>query len=1490
MTDQKTIDLIIRASLEGKADLNTVTKAIKGLESALDAQTQAAKKGESSIDELKATLLSLEQVQRNLTRNSSLVKEFDALPTKVDRASRSVEKAKTAYEKLAEEQKKSATVTEEQSQKLFDLSAKYENAQKRLDTLITRQGALRTELQALGADTNDLSTFQQRLVQTSADLGVVYAKTKQSIASYADDVRSAREAQRALAAEQAAAAKEAQQFEAAEKRATAAANARAAAAQEVADALSNRRSESAAAGNQFNNDAADAARARELAQLRADITQRSEEQLAVEKQLAKNSALAKTADDAQQAARQYTSLARASADLAPKIISVRSAVEDILNPTKAANSTLDGLETRISDLAGTIGKINGPVKDYRETLVQLNETQKSLATQANLVDVYQRQVAALRSARDEFTTARAKVAEYAAAVRQGGDSGQQFTASLTQAQAAAQRAAQALQAQLQSTRDAREALRTAGIATNDLTTAQARLVGSSQQAKQAADDLGKAVKEYGLESEKAGGKSGKGIFGDEGRTTLSLAQRIRGEILALTASYVGLQGAISLATSSLDSFNSRAATRTVIGVGLQSTDKAQIDAEYAYIKGQADRIGLVFADTAKQYSKFAAAAAFAGRPREEIKFIFESFSEAGRVLNLTQDNLNGVFLALEQIFSKGKISAEELRQQLGERLPAVFQVAQEALKGQFPDLNKAIEKGQVGAENLVLIAQKYREMVGSQLPGATQSFAASQARLTNAIEDFKLAIADAGFVDAYAQAIGEVTKFLQSSDGQKFAEGLAQSFQAVLNVVLLIVKNFDEFGAVLGTIAALGAVKLFTDMAQSLVTLGVAARGAAVALTGIQKAALVLSAFIVGWQIGRYLNEKFVEVQAFGVALVTGMDIVWTNIKYGAQIMFAELPKYAENAGIAIENTLLKMVRGVMRALANIASAVGSEDFAKLYNKIADGLIEKSYKTTTDKAVALRKEMEDEIAKIKKIQGEMFDDIIAGQKKLDSAKKPASSTGFPGLNAKSNKTGPTEAELAKSAREVEALEDRVLALEGRIERAASQTLDTQLQGVDKSTKDLRDDITTKVKDLQKRNELLARVDEANKALRLQTTEKFNKEIATAEESLQRQLEQAEAAAGRKSKASLDDRLNAVKQSYAKYFREVDDLIAKQQANGLDTTQTQASRDKMGGIVGELQGLEAKKFYEERINEVIKQRAQLVAAVRAQQQAGTIDQDTAAQRINEINAQSLPTITAIKDQAVAWAQANQQIFGTPELQQAFIANMQAISTEASNTKSEMTLLQESMKKGLIEGVGKGLDTVMQTFGEVAAGQMSLREGFNSLGTSVALFAAQFIRQIAMAILQAMVLKAIMATIPGLNVASAASSAGGVATAGTASIPANVAHTGGTVGSLQRSRSAPSAWFANAPKYHTGGIAGLAPSEYPAILQKNEEVLKASDPRNILNGGAAAGGGQPAEQAPVRFVLVDDRSKIPDAMNSADGERVILQTLVRNASTVRSVLGR
>ena len=82
-------------------------------------------------------------------------------------------------------------------------------------------------------------------------------------------------------------------------------------------------------------------------------------------------------------------------------------------------------------------------------------------------------------------------------------------------------------------------------------------------------------------------------------------------------------------------------------------------------------------------------------------------------------------------------------------------------------------------------------------------------------------------------------------------------------------------------------------------------------------------------------------------------------------------------------------------------------------------------------------------------------------------------------------------------------------------------------------------------------------------------------------------------------------------------------------------------------------------------------------------------------------------------------------------------------------------------------------------------------------------------------------------------------GWMSAVGNAIVSAFSHHTGGVVGAGGSPRYAPLLAFANAPRYHSGGIAGLRPGEVPAVLMKGEEVLTADDPRHVRNFKAGGG---------------------------------------------------
>ena len=71
--------------------------------------------------------------------------------------------------------------------------------------------------------------------------------------------------------------------------------------------------------------------------------------------------------------------------------------------------------------------------------------------------------------------------------------------------------------------------------------------------------------------------------------------------------------------------------------------------------------------------------------------------------------MNGILLATQQVFSKGKVQAEELRGQIGERLAGAFAEFAKATGRTTKELDKALNDGEVSLKDFVTFAEKMLE-------------------------------------------------------------------------------------------------------------------------------------------------------------------------------------------------------------------------------------------------------------------------------------------------------------------------------------------------------------------------------------------------------------------------------------------------------------------------------------------------------------------------------------------------------------------------------------------------------------------------------------------------------------------------------------------------------------------------------------------------------------------------------------------------------------
>lgn len=235
----------------------------------------------------------------------------------------------------------------------------------------------------------------------------------------------------------------------------------------------------------------------------------------------------------------------------------------------------------------------------------------------------------------------------------------------------------------------------------------------------------KRYKELALEIRKATNERDKAEFGGGLGRNLGSGLGDLASAVGIGVSFAGLAAGIRSAVEAAVEMES-IARKIENTLGPQGAARA-----LNFTRGLADQLGVSFKTLAGSFGGFTAAASAAGVPLQQQEQLFAAVSKAGQALGLSNDELQGSFVALQQIASKGTVSMEELRGQLGERLPIALTAAANGLgltqrelialveSGRltssefFPALTKGLNDLTKGAGGVETSAQQFQKLANS---------------------------------------------------------------------------------------------------------------------------------------------------------------------------------------------------------------------------------------------------------------------------------------------------------------------------------------------------------------------------------------------------------------------------------------------------------------------------------------------------------------------------------------------------------------------------------------------------------------------------------------------------------------------------------------------------------------------------------------------------------------------------------------------------------
>lgn len=501
--------------------------------------------------------------------------------------------------------------------------------------------------------------------------------------------------------------------------------------------------------------------------------------------------------------------------------------------------------------------------------------------------------------------------------------------------------------------------------------AQNKQAAASQNSANAANRIAPAmrqasgaIREVGQSSDTA--SVGLLNFGRSTRTTLSMTQRLRGELLSLTASFLGFQAALSQGRGSVDAFRELESVQSRLGAVMKQ-DTGAVAKEVSWLRTEANRLGIEFGVLGNQYAKFAVAADAANFTHDNTRKMFLAVAEAGRVNKLSLDQLQGTFLAIEQIISKGKFTSEEVRRQLGDRLPGAFNILADAMGVTTAQLDKMMSNGELLSTegNLLKFADELTRRFGPQLGASLDTFTTDLGRAQNSVFNMRLAIAQ-GLIPALREALKSFTAFSQSKEGADIFRQIGDAAGKLIGVLVEIPKYFDLIMSAAKTFLAL-------KFGQWVASLGGALKGAAGAFTAYSQA--TLSATIQGQRLT--LTQRTLMLAVFRA----NNSLLAHEARLRAS---ASASASARLGTLAFANTI-----GLLRNAMLGAAAIARTMWAAIGGPIGIGvaavsLIYANWKSDADKATDALHEHERQLAAVRQayqsagVAAKNFSDEVKG--------------------------------------------------------------------------------------------------------------------------------------------------------------------------------------------------------------------------------------------------------------------------------------------------------------------------------------------------------------------------------------------------------------------------------------------------------------------------------------------------------------------------------
>lgn len=236
----------------------------------------------------------------------------------------------------------------------------------------------------------------------------------------------------------------------------------------------------------------------------------------------------------------------------------------------------------------------------------------------------------------------------------------------------------------------------------------------------------------------------------------------------------GLQG---LVTRMIET--ARATSRAITALKNVSGSTGQFADNLKFVNDVSKKYGVEINSLTSAYAKFKAAGDSVGMSTADQRKIFEATSRAATAYGMSAEDTNLTFLAITQMMSKGKISSEELRRQLGERLPVAMAAMAKAAGVPINKLDELLKKGKLMSADVL---PKFADALNEMIPAVdTDNLETSINRMQNMFTKFT---EGAGVKEKYKALIDGMTGILEAG-----ANNMRNIVVGIVAAIVFVITN-----------------------------------------------------------------------------------------------------------------------------------------------------------------------------------------------------------------------------------------------------------------------------------------------------------------------------------------------------------------------------------------------------------------------------------------------------------------------------------------------------------------------------------------------------------------------------------------------------------------------------------------------------------------------------------------------------------------------------